>query len=119
MKYSIIKKSNPSLLQKRGRGFWGRVLILRFGEGYMIAQSRKGLGKGEAVLECIGIEPMLEILQRVYLKKYKMELVRVISFVSLPGFSENGKFFEKLLNPIGNQLEFFTRTENSQAAQVA
>ena len=50
MRTKVVKKNNPKLLERRGKGFYGRVLAVMFDSDFLVVQNIKGRPKSEAVV---------------------------------------------------------------------
>jgi len=126
MKIRTLKKNNKPLFSKRGKGFYGRVFVLGIDDRHIVLQHIKGMPRTHAVLTYCDADifhengserPLLNAVQRHYLKKYSSELLFVKSSVSLPQFSEKDGAYWLELSPINNQkiIDFGKDTEEPGA----
>lgn len=108
MRIEAIKKNDPSLLDKAGHGFFGRVLAVRIGRAHVVL--RHVVGRIDAAIlayhdvdlhEMVNEkETVLQAIQRHYLKKYKFDLILLKNRLPLHGFSKDGKWYSIRLSPI-------------------
>lgn len=106
MKTQVVKKNHPTLLLKRGRGFFGRVLPVMFGTNFVVLQNIKGRPRTEAVIRYADFEfADTEIfkLQQLFLKRYKVELEKLESNTEFCGSQPDGKKFVRILQPVNKQ----------------
>ena len=107
MRPRTVKKNNPELLKRKGSGFFGRILAVQFGNDFIAIQNVKGKPKEEAVIgyaDRIFADEEISAVQRIYLKRYKRELLKIHSRSELPDSEFDGKYFTKHLLPVDNQL---------------
>lgn len=105
-KMRVVRKNNKKLLERRGKGFWGRVLVVQFGDNYLVLQNKRGAGRDTAVMTYRDFEPTeneIYRLRQLYLKKYKSELGKLISFDQFCGSVQNGQQFYRDFEPVSKQ----------------
>lgn len=108
MKTKIVKKNNPNLLKRRGKGFYGRVLAVMFDSDFLVVQNIKGRPKSEAVVRYCDFDftdDEINKLQQIYLNRYRTELLRIVSVQGFVGSQPFNNQFERFLEPIGKQKE--------------
>lgn len=105
-KMRVVRKYNKAILERRGRGFWGRVLAVQFGDNYLVLQNKRGAGRETAVMTYCDFEPTeneFYRLRQLFLKKYKCELGKLISFDQFCGAVQNGQQFYRDFEPVSKQ----------------
>ena len=108
MRTKVVKKNNPELLKRRGKGFYGRVLAIMFDSDFLVVQNIKGMPKSHAVVRYCDFtftDDEINKLQQVYLNRYKTELLRIVSVQEFVGSQPFNNQFERFLEPIGKQKE--------------
>lgn len=108
MRTRIVKKNNPELLKRRGRGFRGRVLAVQFGDRFAELNGINKRPREEAMLRYCELDLSdVEIfkLQQIFLKKYGKELLTLKSYNDFCGAKQDGKLFARELNPVNNQSQ--------------
>jgi len=107
-KMRVVRKNNKTLLKRRGKGFWGRVLPVQFGDNYLVLQNKRCAGRDVAVMTYFDFEPTegeLYRLRQLFLKKYKLELGKLISFDQFCGAVQNGKQCEREFEQVSKQTK--------------
>lgn len=107
-KMRVVRKNNKNLLKRRGKGFWGRALAVQFGDNYLVLQNKRGAGRETAVVTYCDFEPTekeIYRLRQLFLKKYKCELGKLISFDQFCGAVQNGQQFYREFEPVSKQTK--------------